>query len=183
MACPIFAILPAAALRLFVQPAVQQPVSGNGIGMGSKTPRWRSSNASSSPSFTGGRSATDDPVTDGAAVGSVIEAAAARAVIAVAAKDGGWGLDQAGVVLIIGAAGGAMVGAGVDAMLHQSVRSEGHLAGVACAAAVITVVDRHGDRRLAQFETPVPEPTSLLLVGSGMMLWAGVRHRAGCRRS
>jgi hypothetical protein len=47
----------------------------------------------------------------------------------------------------------------------------------------ITVVDRNGDRRLAQFETPVPEPTSLLLVGSGMMLWAGVRHWAGRRRS
>jgi hypothetical protein len=49
----------------------------------------------------------------------VIGAAAAGAVIAVAAKDGGWGLDQGGVVLIIGAAGGALVGAGVDAMLDR----------------------------------------------------------------
>ena len=111
----MFEILPAAALLLLVQPAVQQQVSGNGIEDVAVVVTERALD-----SLTTGQSATDDPVTNGAAVGAVIGAAAAGAVIAIAAKNGGWGLDQGGVVLIIGAAGGAMVGAGVDAMLERS---------------------------------------------------------------
>jgi hypothetical protein len=61
-------------------------------------------------------------VTNGAVVGAVIGAAAAVAVMTVAAKDGGWGPDQNELALMIGAAAGAgaLVGAGVDAMLERS---------------------------------------------------------------
>jgi hypothetical protein len=62
----------------------------------------------------------DDPVTNGAAIGALIGAAVAGAMIAVAAKEGGRGLDQNALVLVIGAAGGAMVGAGVDVVLERS---------------------------------------------------------------
>jgi hypothetical protein len=113
----MFEILPAAALLLLVQPAVQQPVSGNGIEDVAVAVTERALD-----SLTSGQSATDDPVTNGAAVGAVIGAAAAVAVMAVAAKDGGWGPDQDGLALLIGAAAGAgaLVGAGVDAMLERS---------------------------------------------------------------
>jgi hypothetical protein len=113
----MFEILPAAALLLLVQPAVQQPVSGNGIEDVAVAVTERALD-----SLTSGQSATDDPVTNGAAVGAVIGAAAAVAVMAVAAKDGGWGPDQDGLALMIGAAAGAgaLVGAGVDAMLERS---------------------------------------------------------------
>jgi hypothetical protein len=47
----------------------------------------------------------------------------------------------------------------------------------------VSVVDRNGDPHRADFSNPVPEPTSVLLVGSGAMLLAGVRHRARRRRS
>ena len=82
----MFEILAAAALLLLAQPAVQQPMSGNGIEDAAVAVIDRVLESS----FKGGRSATDDPVTDGAAVGAVIGAAAAVSVIAVAAKDGGW---------------------------------------------------------------------------------------------
>jgi hypothetical protein len=57
-----------------------------------------------------------------AAVGAVIGAAAAVTVMVIASKDGGWGPDQDGLALMIGAAAGAgaLVGAGVDAMLERS---------------------------------------------------------------
>jgi hypothetical protein len=50
----------------------------------------------------------------------------------------------------------------------------------------ILVVDRNGDRHTANFSNPVPEPTSVLLVGSGAaMLWVrarrGRRHRASAQ--
>jgi hypothetical protein len=113
----MFEILPAAALLLLVQPAVQQPVSGNGIEDVAVAIVERALD-----SLTSGQSATDDPVTNGAAVGAVMGAAAAVAVIAVAAKDGGWVSDQDELALMIGAAAGAggLVGAGVDAMLERS---------------------------------------------------------------
>ena len=47
----------------------------------------------------------------------------------------------------------------------------------------VSVVDRNGDPHRADFSNPVPEPTSLLLVGSGAMLLVGARHRARRRRS
>ena len=114
----MFEILPVAALLLLVQPAVQQPVSGNGIEDVAVAVTERVLESS----LKRGRSATDDPVTNGAAVGAVIGAAAAVAVMTVAAKDGGWGPDQNELALMIGAAAGAgaLVGAGVDAMLERS---------------------------------------------------------------
>ena len=80
----MFEILPGAALLLLVQPAVQQPVSGNGIDDVAVAVTERALD-----SLTSGQSATDDPVTNGAAVGAVIGAAAAVAVMVIAAKDGG----------------------------------------------------------------------------------------------
>ena len=52
----------------------------------------------------------------------MIRVVAAGAVMARAARDGGWGPDQNELALMIGAAAGAgaLVGAGVDAMLERS---------------------------------------------------------------
>jgi hypothetical protein len=114
----MFEILPAAALLLLVQPAVQQPPSVSGI---EKVTIAVVEQALES-SLNGRQNAKDDPVTNGAAVGAVIGAAAAVTVMVIAAKDGGWGPDQDGLALMIGAAAGAgaLVGAGVDAMLERS---------------------------------------------------------------
>ena len=113
----MFEILPAAALLLLVQPAVQQLVSGNGIEDVAVAVTERVLESS----LKNGQSATDDPVTNGAVVGAVIGAAAVLAVMAVAAKDGE-GPGQNELALMIGAAAGAgaLVGAGVDAMLERS---------------------------------------------------------------
>jgi hypothetical protein len=113
----MFEILPAAALLLLVQPAVQQPPSGNGIEEVTVAVVERALESS----LTSGQSAKDDPVTNGAVVGAVIGAAAAVAVMPVVVKDGGEGPDHSELALIMGAAGaGALVGAGVDAMLERS---------------------------------------------------------------
>jgi hypothetical protein len=114
----MFEILPTAALLLLVQPAVQQPPSVSGIEEVTIAVVERGLEAS----LKGGQRAKDDPVTNGAAVGAVIGAAAAVTVMVIAAKDGGWGPDQDGLALMIGAAAGAgaLVGAGVDAMLERS---------------------------------------------------------------
>jgi PEP-CTERM motif len=42
----------------------------------------------------------------------------------------------------------------------------------------VSMVDQHGDPHSAMFANPVPEPTSLLLVGSALGLLAGARQRA-----
>jgi hypothetical protein len=109
----MFEILPTAALLLLVQPAVQQPPSVNGIEDVTVAVIERAVESSL-------KGTKDDPVTNGAAIGALIGVAVAGAVIAVAAKEGGWGPDRNGLVLVMGAACGAMVGAGVDAMLERS---------------------------------------------------------------
>jgi hypothetical protein len=112
----MFEILPAAALLLLVQPAVQQPVSGNGIEDVAVVVTERALD-----SLTSGQSAKDDPVTNGAVVGAVIGAAAVLAVMAVAAKDGeGPGQNELALMMGAAAGAGAAVGAGVDAMLERS---------------------------------------------------------------
>ena len=114
----MFEILPAAALLLLVQPAVQQPPAVSGIEEVTIAVVERALESS----LKGGQNVKDDPVTNGAAVGAVIGAAAAVTVMVIAAKDGGWGPDQDGLALMIGSAAGAgaLVGAGVDAMLERS---------------------------------------------------------------
>ena len=114
----MFEILPAAALLLLVQPAVQQPPSVSGI----EEVTIAVVEQALESSLKGGPNAKDDPVTDGAAAGAAIGTAAAVTVMVIAAKDGGWGPDQDGLALMIGAAAGAgaLVGAGVDAMLERS---------------------------------------------------------------
>jgi hypothetical protein len=112
----MFEMLSAAALLVLVQPAVQEPVSGNGIEDVAIVVTERALD-----SLTSGQSATDDPVTNGAVVGAVIGAAAALAVMAVAVK-GGEGPDHNELAQMMGVAAGAgaLVGAGVDAMLERS---------------------------------------------------------------
>jgi hypothetical protein len=112
----MFEILPAAALLLLVQPAVQQPPSVSGIEEVTVAVVERALESS----LKGGQSAKDDPVTNGAVVGALIGAAAAVAVMAVVVK-GGEGPDQNELAPMIGAAGGAgaLVGAGADAMLER----------------------------------------------------------------
>jgi hypothetical protein len=82
---------------LLVQPAVQQPPSIRGIEEVTIAVVERALESS----LKGDQSAKDDPVTNGAAVGAVIGAAAAVTVMVIAAKDGGWGPDQDGLALMI----------------------------------------------------------------------------------